>query len=375
MVELPAKSKVRKRIVYLDYLRALAIITVILFHVGKRMDFAIVMDYAAMPSVNWFINDFLIVCCRCGVDIFLMLSGALSLGRKWDIKSFLGKRIPRIVIPFIFWGAVLCIVIWVLDSYAGINMVFSKYYMGVIHTNGIWSFLDFLSNSLTGHNKWFGPYWFFWMILGTYLIMPIFNKWIYHSDMKEVEYFLVIWLVTCIFSMSFLNFEFPIKLTYFTGPIGMVVLGYYLRHTDREIFKNIWFSILLIVIGGVSAMYFSYANSTPAEMYYMSRYSICLAVEVIGIFLLFKNIDSMKINALVGEGSILRKTSFSIAKYSYGIYLVHQFVMNILMVLLIPFVNYKGLIVLLSIGTLVFSWGILALLNRVPFMGNIIGSK
>lgn len=36
-----------------------------------------------------------------------MLSGALLLGRVWDIKSFLGKRIPRIVLPFVFWGLIL----------------------------------------------------------------------------------------------------------------------------------------------------------------------------------------------------------------------------------------------------------------------------
>ena len=30
-----------------------------------------------------------------------MLSGALSLGRQWNIKSFLSKRLPRIVYPFL----------------------------------------------------------------------------------------------------------------------------------------------------------------------------------------------------------------------------------------------------------------------------------
>lgn len=64
MKESSTKGGPKKRIVYFDYLRALAIITVILFHVGKRMDFAIVMDYATIPSVNWFINDFLVICCR-----------------------------------------------------------------------------------------------------------------------------------------------------------------------------------------------------------------------------------------------------------------------------------------------------------------------
>ena len=107
----------------------------------------------------------------------------------------------------------------------------------------------------------------------------------------------------------------------------------------------------------------------------MNRYSICLAIEVIGIFLLFKNIDKKQLDVFVAENSILRKISFSIAKYSYGIYLVHQFFLNFLMLFLIPFAHYKGLVILLPIGTLILSWGLLAALNRVPYMGNIIGSK
>lgn len=107
----------------------------------------------------------------------------------------------------------------------------------------------------------------------------------------------------------------------------------------------------------------------------MGRYSICLAIEVIGIFLLFKNIDKKKLDVFVSENSILRKISFSIAKYSYGIYLVHQFFLNLLMLFLIQFVNYKAIIILLPIGTLILSWGLLAALNRLPFMGNVIGSK
>ena len=79
----------KKRIVYLDYLRALAIITVILFHIFRRIGVVVYPEYALFPTFNWWMTDFLATCCRCGVDIFLMLSGALSLGRVWDIRTFL----------------------------------------------------------------------------------------------------------------------------------------------------------------------------------------------------------------------------------------------------------------------------------------------
>lgn len=83
-------KKKKKRIVYLDYLRALAIITVMLFHIYNRLGIYVAPEVLG-PSLSWLMVDFYGTCCRCGVDIFLMLSGALSLGRDWDIKSFLGK--------------------------------------------------------------------------------------------------------------------------------------------------------------------------------------------------------------------------------------------------------------------------------------------
>ena len=44
-----------------------------------------------------------------------------------------------------------------------------------INTFDIPSFLDYLYKSYLAKNVGFRPYWFFWMILGIYLIMPIFK--------------------------------------------------------------------------------------------------------------------------------------------------------------------------------------------------------
>ena len=252
--------------------------------------------------------------------------------------------------------------------------LFSNYGFKLVDLHSFGSFLDFLVNSYLGGNKWFGPYWFFWMILGTYLVMPIFNKWIYHSSLKEVEYFLIIWLFLCIY-MYTLNFKVPIFFKYFTGPIGMVVLGYYPRYSEKEIFNKLWFSILLILIGAVSDIVVSYLNSSTSNLYFVSRYSIFLTIEVIGIFLLFKNIDKKNIEFFNSPNSIFRKVSFAIAKYSYGIYLVHQVFMNLLIILLIPYTGYKLLIALLFIGTLGISYFVLYLFNKIPYINKVIGIK
>ena len=216
------------------------------------------------------------------------------------------------------------------------------------------------------------------MILGTYLIMPIFNKWLLHADLKEAEYFLVIWLITCIFDYT-LFINFPIKITYFSGPIGMVVAGYYLRHTQRKIFTNKYLPIILIVGVIACEIYASFLLSSPTKLFKFDRYSIFSAIEVIGVFLLFRNFSDIKINNkfLKVPDKIFHSSVASIAKYSYGIYLLDQVIINLVIRVLkvCHFNGYKSSIILAFILSFGVCWLIMAIFNRIPYVNRVIGAK
>ena len=184
-------KKKSKRIFYFDALRAFAILSVVIFHVSIRTKALMLGGYGVIPNLNWFIGDFLGVSLRTGVDVFLMLSGALSLGRVWDIKPFLQKRLTRIVLPFVFWASILsCLILTLQYFYPQIITVINPFNLG--------NALGYIEGAfLATSNMGFQTYWFFWMIIGTYLIMPVLNKWLLHADLKEAEYFLVIWLIAC----------------------------------------------------------------------------------------------------------------------------------------------------------------------------------
>ena len=358
-----------KRIFYFDALRTMAIIAVIVFHIFNDCNKLIVNEYTIL-SFNWIISDVMGNCFRFGVDLFLMLSGALSLGRVWDIKSFLGKRIPRIVLPFLFWGFILSLFMFVFT-------LFVPDLLGpIFKSHDIMGFLTYLYNSYMAKNTGFKQYWFFWMILGTYLIMPIFNKWLYNAELEEAEYFLVIWLVTCLFD-STLNIQFPIKLSYFAGPIGMVVLGYYLRHTKRKVFNNKYTGPILIAFSSILLIFASYLNSDATQFYVFDRYSILTAIEVAGIFLLFKNFHNFNINSRIIDKIEVpfKKFIFSIATYSYGIYLFHRVLLYISVKYMGKTVPYKPLIFILFIVALIGSWIVLMILNRVSYLNQVIGAK
>ena len=365
-----AVTKKSKRIFYFDALRALAILSVIFFHVATRMVDSINAYYACPPNLHWILGASFYACTVIGVNLFLMLSGALSLGRDWTIRSFLGKRLPRIILPFVFWGSVLSCV-----------LLLTQYVLGIPHFVASFSISNILSYIVGAFNSTsygFGPYWFFWMILGTYLIMPVINKWLLHSELEEAEYFLAFWLISCIFDFT-LNYPFPVKISYFSGPIGMVVLGYYLRHTKRKIFTKKYIPILFIILGFVSVVCCSYFFSSPTHLFKFERYSIFIAMEVIGIFLIFRNFLEIDFENNVSKFKLLiKKAVESIARYSYGIYLIHLPIMTIFIALLKVNSLYRGYFsrfAYLFIVTLAVSWIVMALLNKVPFINQVIGAK
>ena len=47
------EKKKKKRIFYFDCLRALAIISVILYHIVSKAGYIVYTDYAVIPSFNW----------------------------------------------------------------------------------------------------------------------------------------------------------------------------------------------------------------------------------------------------------------------------------------------------------------------------------
>lgn len=113
-----------KRIFYFDALRAMAILCVVLLHVtghlGEMMHYNLSTIYFLSGVFETFANNFF----RIGIALFLMISGALLLGRDWDIKRFYKKRILRIAKPFLFWSLIFTLML-IGASYfiSGINFV------------------------------------------------------------------------------------------------------------------------------------------------------------------------------------------------------------------------------------------------------------
>ena len=195
------------------------------------------------------------------------------------------------------------------------------------------------------------------MIFGVYLILPIFNKWILNSDLKELEYFLSIWLITCLFNFT-LEKSFPVDLSYFTSPIGFVILGYYLRHTKRKVLNNPYIASIIL--------------TTPDKLYNFNKYSIFTTIIGASLFILFKNYYKFQIKF---EQKKIRKFTSLLAKYSYGIYIIHNpLIYMIFYIIPVNTIGYYPTILLIYLSAIFIPLVILMFLNKIPFLNRIIGS-
>ncbi|KZX11052.1 acyltransferase [Methanobrevibacter filiformis] len=350
------------RIFYLDQLRVLAIIGVIIIHVSQS--FLGVLD---ISNFNWIVSDAFFNIARFAVPIFLALSGVLLLNREYKIKEFFKKRLARIISPFIFWG-----IIYVLFAF----FIQKKFF----DFNSVIAGVAFVGKMFLGVGGYLGHFWFVWLILSVYLFMPVINKWIKNSSLKEVEYFLVIWIVTCIFATFKLPY-FSLDLSYFAGPIGYVILGYYLANKDNKILDNPLLWTAMFIISTVAMAILTYNNSLKIDDFaILGRYNLVLVLQTASIFLMFKGFNKKKFfsnkvfnflkNGLVGA------LTFSLSKYSYGIFLVHILFLRLFLMSGIKFTHRTAIIwvPLIFIGILILSWGLLAILNRIPHLDKITGT-
>lgn len=147
------KSVKKRRIVFLDYLRAFMPLAVIVIHVcsGVKGYSDIVPNF---ETNDYFILGALARICRLAVPIFCMISGAIFLDpkRPFDYKKHYLKTIPRILLIFIFWSLIYATVAAIATPGGS--------------EKGL---MEFIINSLSG----FWHLWYLKMLLAVYLLIPI----------------------------------------------------------------------------------------------------------------------------------------------------------------------------------------------------------
>src|ERR1035437_9251813 len=160
---------------YLDTLRALAILGVIIIHISSPL---VNMTYGKnMPF--WWIGNVVDSAVRFAVPLFLMLSGATLLGKEYKLSEFYKKRFLRVLVPFLFWIMVYWVYRWIILS--------SKTQPHDFNSILKWATGLFLKEGVSKH------FWYIYMIVFIYLFVPFMGKGLRKLDLNVISNLLLLW--------------------------------------------------------------------------------------------------------------------------------------------------------------------------------------
>ncbi|MDA3062020.1 MULTISPECIES: acyltransferase [unclassified Campylobacter] len=342
-----------KRILYLDVLNIIAIISVIALHCN-----GIVHKYHTENS--WAQSLVVETVFFFAVPLFLMISGANLLGyiSKYDTQTFFKKRFAKVLYPAIFW---ICIAfIWRIFILKAISL----------ENVGIVEFIN-----MVFINKEMPIYYFIWWILGLYLTIPILT----HLT-TDAKYQSVLWYAVGIFFIFNALIPNLLKLVGINwnnsfslqmgGVVIYAILGYLLAVSN--ISKKLRYIIYALAIFAIIYRYsFTYFQSKEAGKvititWGYFQFHVFFLTSAIFLFVKNMNLEKLQNNARI------TKILANIANCSFGVYLCHMIIVHYeLSIFGIDEYSLQWRTIGI-ITTYIISLALVYLLKQIPFIRRVV---
>lgn len=342
-----------------DILRIMAAFSVVVLHTCSK--YLMLND---VNSLDFKIANFINSLSRFGVPIFVMISGAifLSENKSITISKIWKKHILRLIIVYSVW------------SFA--YYVFQSLYF--------WQF-DFWNHgilrTIIGCVYSSNHFWFIFMIVDLYALIPILRQWLHSSTSKSTQhYFIFLFFVFQILRTTIsilVDKSLVHKISEMTtilelsGYIGYFVLGYYLVHTklSKKIKVLIYALVPLgIIINYLVSAHMSIKSGTYSAGIYDS-FGLFTFINVVAVFIFITDL-SQKIKLTKQPRYIIK----NLASDTLGIYLMHIAFLDFFTsknIIIGQFSTFIG-IILLSCLCFAVCCVFSALLRRIPFIGHYI---
>ena len=330
--------KEKKRLIYIDMLKIIAILMVIILHAGGY-------------SID-FISD----------NSFKRYFEFLLMHKELEIKSHI-KKIVKYIALLIIWSVIqICITALINGEHLTLSII--------------------LKNVLTTNisNKYTGVLWFLQSLISLYVVLPLI-KALHDKDKMAYNYFFGViifftWginLLSLINSLvnnnyinlfiSYINKFNPLENLIF---VAYFMLGGYLYEYKDKIKENNKVKIIIIIIGLISlilsftyGVYFSkLKNKVIAGNFNYG--TIFLAAFILCLYVIISNINI--------KNEIARKIISSIGSSTLGIYFVHILVIRFLHHL--AFWPNKKLLTIIT--TFVISYLLTIVLKKIPILKELV---
>ena len=217
-------------------------------------------------------------------------------------EDFLGKRLSKVVVPTLVW-----------------TVVYVVYNIGK-DENWIQTIVS-IPFSAQGH----GVLWFMYTLIGLYLLAPVMSRWLEKASKREVEFYLLLWLISLCYPILklFLKIQDGAEniLYYFSGYAGYFLLGYYMRKYPQVLaFKRLLPLLIISLAAPVLCKVLHLNVNFYSLFWYLSVFVVMMcAVWFQGIFSYGKRHLS---SWMLGRLELISNLSF-------GIYLSHTLLCDI----------------------------------------------
>ena len=366
----------KKRIVYLDMVRIIACILVVLVHVSAQW-----MERMAVPAetsaqwigrpevtgVDFAVTNAFHILAFSGVSLFVMISGALALNpnREEDLKTLLVKRTLHFFVLYYIWKFFFQIVTMLEKGIAFTpDTIKEELILALVKQRGY-------------YHLWYLP-----MIAILYMAVPFVKKGF--ADKKICRYFLAVFFITALLFPTLFLYEFKFKYLFvsffeandfslFGGYLGYFVLGHYLHNWrgDITVRKRRIIGVVGLVSFVLACVLGTAASRQAGEPVYSMQtpFVVTNFLTSAGLFCVIQGLEGK----LEKKEKDAKCIAFA-AGTTLGIYLLHPLVLNLFLAvgfntaICSPILSVP----LVLIAAVLVSGGIAALLLKVPGLRKLI---
>lgn len=285
----------KRRVVYLDLIRIVAVYLVIFTHTGdlgsKLYEFG---DYGFIRNIIYIMAD---VIRRINVPLFLMVSGAVLLGREESTHDVLRKRVIK---------------------YGLVTIVMSYFYYVFHYNEDALSLKLFFIRVYQGNI--IGLFWFLYAYIGYLLILPFLRKMLKNMERSDFFYFIILGIgfksIFPFIGMAVGVGNIAVSCCLVTDIVFYPVLGHFLHCVMTEKFSN-----KIYILGGfaafsciavVTAMTFWEGRSGEYSERYYDTFNV---IPTIYAFMILKRIGGM-----IEKSRILNSIIYWLGNCSFGVY-------------------------------------------------------
>jgi len=345
-------------------IRTCGILMVLLLHAANEY-YTTIMQSPLESGLYWWTStvykSFTLPC----VPLFVMLSGALLLQPSKlneSIRVFFKKRFNRIGYAAIFWSAVY--LLW----------AFFVSQTPVTPDNVVNGTLYSIFSGSYYH------FWFLYLIIGLYLLTPIFRAIVSCDQQKILKYLITLWFIGVAVVpvvQLVLGYSLNDNLFVMGGTIGYFILGVHLQRVRVRptILYALFFSSIAFTVLCTWLMHFQF-YSIGRDYFFFDYLAVNVIVASVTLFMILIRFPSDWPN---GSHPLFRRLIHVISQNTLPIYLFHVIIMETLQrgylgfKLSITIMNPIIGIPIVTGATLLITLALVLLMKKVPVLRTIIG--